>query len=739
MARMERTQIADLVRKAQAGDSEAMNQLLQTAHKNVLFQCQRIMKHPEDAEDMAQEVLFKIYETLGTLQEPEHFISWANTIATRRCLNERRRNPKDLQFLEDEEGNSVMDNLEDLDQQSMPEAALDNEETRRMIRELVDKLPESQRTAIMSHYNAEMSIKDIAAELGVSENTVKSRLLYGRRAIEKGVKDYEKEGIKLYGLSPLPFLLYFLRSAAEAGRDAQAAAAASAVLSSAGLAAGTAAAGAAGSAAVAGDAAGAAAGTAEAAAGETAGASAASGTAAGAAGSSAGAAGTAAGASAGAAAGSAAGAGAAAGSAAAGAGLLGGLGAKIAAGILAAAVAVGGGVTLLRSQQAAQPAGQGAQDPSGQLAGEADPDTPVPEASYTMRRTTVAEEAEFGFRGIYLETPLFDEVNEGYRQINAYFDQLHQAFNAADDPKVAAMLSRYESTSELEDAEYTRTCRVSYQDGYYVSVSFTESVWPQGEVPMDGRIDYTFDVRTGELLELSDLYEGTDQEVAEWVAEAIRASEFGNYLTSANYPGADDGFRISAGSVTQEDIEWNQEFASNYQGAPYEAGTPIYTWHMSDTIDDVYIPLPAQLTPAPEVSGTAAPAGEEAPEPEEPEIPSYTAHHTDVDTGDRSVRISVETPVFDSDAPGYQAINDFFEEEHRRFVEEEYQEILQLMQNPVNALLGASCDVSFEVTEQTAEQVTVTLLADISLAGQQIEEESPYTFDVQTGELISGG
>ena len=231
MARMERTQIADLVRKAQAGDSEAMNQLLQTAHKNVLFQCQRIMKHPEDAEDMAQEVLFKIYETLGTLQEPEHFISWANTIATRRCLNERRRNPKDLQFLEDEEGNSVMDNLEDLDQQSMPEAALDNEETRRMIRELVDKLPESQRTAIMSHYNAEMSIKDIAAELGVSENTVKSRLLYGRRAIEKGVKDYEKEGIKLYGLSPLPFLLYFLRSSAEMGSDAAASAAASAVLS----------------------------------------------------------------------------------------------------------------------------------------------------------------------------------------------------------------------------------------------------------------------------------------------------------------------------------------------------------------------------------------------------------------------------------------------------------------------------------------------------------------------------
>ena len=240
MKKMDKIQIAELVQKAQTGDSEAMNQLLQTAYKNVLFQCRRIMKHSEDAEDMAQEVLIKIYETLGTLREPERFISWANTIATRRCINERMRNPKDLQFVEDEEGNSILDNLEELDQQSMPEAALDSEETRRMIRELIDKLPETQRVAVMSYYNAEMSVKEIAELLGVSENTVKSRLSYGRKAIEKGVKEYEKQGIKLYGLSPLPFLLYFLRSSAEMGSDAAASAAASAVLSAGAAAAGTA-------------------------------------------------------------------------------------------------------------------------------------------------------------------------------------------------------------------------------------------------------------------------------------------------------------------------------------------------------------------------------------------------------------------------------------------------------------------------------------------------------------------
>ena len=53
-------------------------------------------------------------------------------------------------------------------------------------------------------------MKDIAAALGASESAVKSRLLYGRRKIEAQVRDLEKKGTKLYGLAPIPFLLWLL-------------------------------------------------------------------------------------------------------------------------------------------------------------------------------------------------------------------------------------------------------------------------------------------------------------------------------------------------------------------------------------------------------------------------------------------------------------------------------------------------------------------------------------------------
>ena len=125
--------------------------------------------------------------------------------------------------MEDEKGHSILDNLEELDAQRIPDKAIDNAETARMIEQIVDELPDAQRAATLMFYYGEMSVKEIATAMGVSENTVKSRLNYARKAIKEKVLDHEKQGIKLYGLSPLPFLLYFLRLAADQQNDQQAA------------------------------------------------------------------------------------------------------------------------------------------------------------------------------------------------------------------------------------------------------------------------------------------------------------------------------------------------------------------------------------------------------------------------------------------------------------------------------------------------------------------------------------
>ncbi len=212
---MEKEKITKLVNRAQDGDPHAMEELLELAHTSVSYQCRKMMAQQEDAEDLTQEILLIVYQKLDTLQEPAAFQGWLNRITATRCMNALSRTHVDLQFAEDEEGNSILDNLESLDERQIPDKAIDNAETVRMISEIVSGLPEAQRMSTLLYYYDEMSVKEIAQIMGVPENTVKSRLNLARKAIKEKVLDYEKQGVKLYSISILPFLWYFLRTAAK--------------------------------------------------------------------------------------------------------------------------------------------------------------------------------------------------------------------------------------------------------------------------------------------------------------------------------------------------------------------------------------------------------------------------------------------------------------------------------------------------------------------------------------------
>ena len=116
----------------------------------------------------------------------------------------------DLSFEE-----SIEDERTDLN----PEMAMDEKEVRRLVLEILDQLPEDQRLVIGMFYYEEMSVKDIAFTLGVSDNTVKSRLSYGRKKVKELVLDLEKKGTKLYTVAPFTFFLYLLRRLESAPAD----------------------------------------------------------------------------------------------------------------------------------------------------------------------------------------------------------------------------------------------------------------------------------------------------------------------------------------------------------------------------------------------------------------------------------------------------------------------------------------------------------------------------------------
>lgn len=220
---MDRADVSELVPKCLKGDPQSQEELVLAVQNQVYYQCKKMLKNEEDALDATQEILISMLTGLDSLREPKAFWGWLNQMTANRCKNLLSRGHREAQIPEDEEGNSLLDTYENLDEQTVPDKALDNEETRRMVMVLVDALPDAQRMCVLMYYYDEMSVRDIAAVLETSEGTVKSRLNYARKAIKDGVDRYTAQGVKLYSFSPLPFLVYFLqKDAAASGLSAAA-------------------------------------------------------------------------------------------------------------------------------------------------------------------------------------------------------------------------------------------------------------------------------------------------------------------------------------------------------------------------------------------------------------------------------------------------------------------------------------------------------------------------------------
>ena len=161
--------MSPVIRRCLSGDQQAQEELVLAAQNRVYYHCKKMLKHEEDALDATQEVLISMLTKLDKLQDPEAFWGWLSAMAANHCRNVLTRGRREAQIPEDDEGNSLLDAFEDLDEQTVPDKALDNDETRRIIVDLVDQLPDTQRQCVLMYYYEEMGVKDIAHALGVSE------------------------------------------------------------------------------------------------------------------------------------------------------------------------------------------------------------------------------------------------------------------------------------------------------------------------------------------------------------------------------------------------------------------------------------------------------------------------------------------------------------------------------------------------------------------------------------------
>ena len=173
-----------LVHRALTGDETAFSMLVEKYQKQVHAIAWRTTKDFHVAEDIVQETFLKVHQKLATLKDPQRFSGWLNAIARRRCLAWFREKRLNVQISE-----NVSNTMRRNDPYSgylvEEQAKETSQELREIVKKWLAKLPENERTVITLHYFDGMLCEDIAAFLGVTTNTIKSRLNRARNRLKK--------------------------------------------------------------------------------------------------------------------------------------------------------------------------------------------------------------------------------------------------------------------------------------------------------------------------------------------------------------------------------------------------------------------------------------------------------------------------------------------------------------------------------------------------------------------------
>jgi len=176
----------ELIHRILSGEDEAFNVLVRKYQRRVHALIWRKIGDFHIAEEITQDAFLQVYKKLSTLKNPKLFDGWLYVIANRLCLNWTQRNRPAIrhQSIEatpiEEIEKSFYANYES--ERSEAETA---EHRREIVKNLLEKLPESERTVMTLHYLGEMSCKAIGEFLGVSPNTVKSRLQRARNRLKE--------------------------------------------------------------------------------------------------------------------------------------------------------------------------------------------------------------------------------------------------------------------------------------------------------------------------------------------------------------------------------------------------------------------------------------------------------------------------------------------------------------------------------------------------------------------------
>lgn len=176
----------NLLERAKAGDINAFELLVESYQRRIFNIALRMLGNYDDANDLAQEVLIRIYKAIKSFKEQSSFSTWIYRITTNVCLDEiRKRKNKKLISLDEEvkvEDGDMKRQFESDD--PTPEELVEKHELKKIVNDAVAMLSEEHRIAIILRDMQGLSYEEIAESLKLPEGTVKSRINRARQSLK---------------------------------------------------------------------------------------------------------------------------------------------------------------------------------------------------------------------------------------------------------------------------------------------------------------------------------------------------------------------------------------------------------------------------------------------------------------------------------------------------------------------------------------------------------------------------
>ena len=180
-----------LIKLAKNGDIEAFEKLVEIYQSKVYNLAYKMFGNPEDASDLAQEALIKIYKNISTFKEESQLSTWIYRIAYNLYIDElRKRKKMDVQSIDEQYDDSNESRITIIDSQPTPEQHLENKEKTVIIHNAINKLSVEQRVAITLRDIDGHTYEEIAKIQNCSLGTIKSRINRGRSQLKEILSEY---------------------------------------------------------------------------------------------------------------------------------------------------------------------------------------------------------------------------------------------------------------------------------------------------------------------------------------------------------------------------------------------------------------------------------------------------------------------------------------------------------------------------------------------------------------------